>query len=118
MDHRPDLRNLARGRAGEETAAAWYRRRGYTIVARNWHHESGEIDLLCRRGGVLVVCEVKARRTDRLGAPLEAVTRGKQHRLRRLAAAYLQTAPGGYDEIRFDVASILGSALTVVEGAF
>ncbi len=87
-------------------------------MARNWRNETGEIDLLCRRGRILVVCEVKARRTDRLGAPLEAVTRGKQHRLRRLAAAYLQASPDGYDEIRFDVASILGSALTVVEGAF
>jgi putative endonuclease len=120
MDRPPDLRNVARGRAGEEAAAAWYRAHGYTIVARNWRTAEGEIDLLCSRPErrLLVVCEVKARRTDRMGAPVESVTRTKQNRLRRLAAAYLQGSPHQYDEVRFDVAAILGSTLTVVEGAF
>jgi putative endonuclease len=108
------------GRWGEERAAAWYLARGYAVCARNWRNGQGEIDLVCSRRRILVICEVKARRSDRLGAPVEAVTPAKQHRLRRLAAAYLRDAgaPGGYDEIRFDVASLLGTTLTVVEGAF
>jgi putative endonuclease len=106
------------GHWGEERAAAWYLKRGYRVIERNWRTAQGEIDLLCRRDGVLVVCEVKTRRTDHFGSPAEAVTRAKQHRLRRLATAYLQVSPGGYDEIRFDVASVLGTTVTVVEGAF
>ena len=117
---RTQQRNLARGRAGEEAAAAWYVAQGYQIVARNWRTARGEIDLLCAgpHGSLLVVCEVKARRTDRLGAPVEAVTPAKQRRLRRLAAEYLRISARHYDDIRFDVASVLGTTLTVVEGAF
>ncbi len=109
---------MALGHAGEERAARWYAGSGYTVLDRNWRCGQGEIDLLCTRGGTLVVCEVKSRRTDRLGAPVEAVTRAKQLRLRRLAVAYLRTYGGSYDEVRFDVASVLGSELSVVEGAF
>jgi putative endonuclease len=116
----PDKSKVARGRAGEEMAADWYTARGYLILERNWRTARGEIDLLCARPdrSVLVVCEVKARRSDRLGAPAESVTRTKQVRLRQLAVAYLQGSPHRYDEIRFDVAGILGSTLTVIEGAF
>jgi hypothetical protein len=69
-------------------------RHGYQIVERNWRSRIGEIDLVCSRDDVLVFCEVKSRRTDRLGAPAEAVTVSKQLRLRRLAAAYLQAHRG------------------------
>ena len=73
---------------------------------------------MCTRDAVLVVCEVKARTTDAHGAPVEAVTRDKQLRLRRLVVAYLRSYGGHYDEVRFDVASLLGSHLAVLEGAF
>jgi putative endonuclease len=66
-----------------------------------------------------VFCEVKTRTTDAFGAPVEAVTRTKQARLRRLAARWLEDeAPVRPREIRFDVASVLGGSIEVVEGAF
>jgi len=66
----------------------------------------------------LVVCEVKARSRTAHGHPLEAVTPAKQRRLRRLAAAYLRSQDRRWAEVRFDVASVLGATLHVVEGAF
>ncbi len=111
-------RNLARGQAGEDRAAAWYIGQGYDIVARNWRNRRGEIDLVCARRDVIVFCEVKSRRTDRHGAPPEAVTRRKQLRLRRLAAEYLVVHANGRRQVRFDVAAILGTTLTVIEDAF
>jgi putative endonuclease len=110
--------HITLGRTGEDRAAAWYTERGYAVLERNWRCGQGEIDLLCRRDAVLVVCEVKARRTAAHGEPFEAVTRTKQLRLRRLVVAYLRTYGGRYDEIRFDVASLLGPDLLVIEGAF
>jgi putative endonuclease len=110
--------NQILGRAGEDLTTSWYTGAGYTILERNWRCAQGEIDLLCTKDGVLVVCEVKTRRTDAHGAPEEAVTRAKQLRLRRLVVAYLRTYGGHYDEVRFDVASVLGTHLTVLEGAF
>lgn len=77
---------------------------------------------MARRGRLIVFCEVKARNSFRYGAPFEAVTRAKQSRLRRLAAAWLRARgpalPGRPSEVRFDVASISGPRLDVLEGAF
>ena len=89
------------------------------MVARNWRSKQGEIDLVARRDGLLVFCEVKTRTSTAFGEPFEAVTRSKQMRLRRLAAEWLRAGAGGRRyELRFDVASVRGPSLEVLEGAF
>jgi putative endonuclease len=123
---RPSKRSIVLGRAGEKRAAAWYEAQGYQVIERNWRSRIGEIDLICARGNLVVFCEVKTRRTDRMGSPVEAVTRPKQLRLRRLAAEYLFLHTCGEHDVRFDVAAILGTtgtgnctpSLTVIEAAF
>jgi putative endonuclease len=65
-----------------------------------------------------VFCEVKTRSSDAFGAPVEAVTRTKQARLRHLAAQWLEEAPLHPTDIRFDVASVLAGEIEVLEGAF
>lgn len=102
MDARPDL-----GRSGEDAAAAMYRKLGFRIVDRNFRCKAGEIDLVARRGPLLVFCEVKARRTDQWGEPSEAVGYAKQARLRRLAAAWLGERKPGPVEVRFDVVGVI-----------
>jgi putative endonuclease len=98
-------------RSGEEAALEAYRRRGYRLLARNWRCPLGEIDLVVGRSGVVVFCEVKARRPGLLGEPFEAVNPVKQRKLRALAGAFL--AERGSREAgfrgaayRFDVASV------------
>ncbi len=113
-----DRRRAALGGFGEALAAAHYRGSGYAVLERNWRCRAGEIDLICARGTILVVCEVKARTGTAHGHPLEAVTRAKQLRLRRLAALYLQTQERRWAEVRFDVVSVLDGTVDVVEGAF
>ncbi len=111
--------NAERGQWGEQVAASWYERHGYRVVARNWRCANGEIDLIVRRRRLIVICEVKARRTDAFGIAATAVGVGKQQRLRRLAAEWLATAgaPRGV-EIRFDVVAITGTRLEVIHHAF
>jgi putative endonuclease len=107
------------GQRGEELAARWYARNGFTIVARNWRCPIGEIDLILRRGHLLVVAEVKARKSDAFGVPALAVTPTKQQRLRRLAAAWLaEHRVGRRVSVRFDVVAITGDAVDVYENAF
>ena len=109
----------ALGASGEQAVAAWYRQRGYQLVASNWRCRDGELDLILRRGPTFVFCEVKARTSTAFGAPVEAVTRTKQVRLRRLAARWIDDqAPVRPREIRFDVASVLAGEIEVLEGAF
>ncbi len=100
--------------------AAWYEARGYRVADRNWRCRDGEIDLvLVRRSeGLVVFCEVKTRSSGRFGTGLEAVTRPKQVRLRRLAIAYLADATVRPRRLRFDVASVDAGVVQVVENAF
>ena len=111
------------GRYGEDIAAALLADRGYRIVERNWRCRQGEIDILAAQGKTLVICEVKTRSTAEFGDPAEAVDHSKSSRLRLLAAQYLIDHPGGWQDIRFDVVSVLrpGSGPAQVrhlEGAF
>ena len=108
----------ALGSSGEDAAAAWYEANGYRVVARNWRCRQGEIDLVVRRGRTVVFCEVKTRTSAAFGAPVEAVTRAKQVRLRALAARWLEEATTPAGDIRFDVVSVLAGQLEVLEGAF
>ena len=110
------------GRQGEAEAARWYEAAGFTVLERNWRSPfGGELDLVCRRADLLVVCEVKARTSERFGSPVEAVDGRKRLQLRRLAGQYLAGSGPGLRgvRVRFDVAARLpGGGLVVVEDAF
>ena len=87
----PTARRLV-GDAGEDAVAAWYVAAGFTIAARNWRVREGELDIVARRPGVVVFCEVKTRRSDTFGIPAEAVTARKRSRIRGLATQWLAAA--------------------------
>jgi putative endonuclease len=91
------------GAAGEARAAAYLARRGYRIVDRNVRAGGVEIDLVARRGRLVVFAEVKTRRSRALGAPEAAVDARKLARLIRAAAAWLRAHPGRAGRVRFDV---------------
>jgi len=101
----PDARRAV-GAAGEAAVAAWYEAAGFTVVDRNWRVREGELDVIARRGGVLVFCEVKTRRSDAYGTPAKAVTARKQARLRKLALQWLAARGARAAQLRFDVASV------------
>ena len=63
-----------------------------------------ELDVVARRGGVLVFCEVKSKSGDRFGDPAEMVTAEKQRRLRMAAEMWLKRhRECAALRIRFDV---------------
>jgi putative endonuclease len=99
--------------------ALWYEDRGYRVVARNWRSRSGELDLIVRRDDLLAFCEVKTRSSSAYGSPALAVGPVKQDRLRRLALDFLRAHPqGGVERLRFDVATVVGAEIDVIEAAF
>jgi len=85
------------GRAGEERAALYLESRGYAVLDRNWRCKEGELDLVVADERTLVVVEVKTRRSDGFGDPLEAVDARKRGRLWRLAFAWVAAHP---DEVQ------------------
>lgn len=95
------------GRYGEDVAARHLVDAGMVVLERNWRCELGELDIVARDGRVLVVCEVKTRRSTTFGSPAAAVTPAKAARLRRLAVRWVQDHPVRPDEIRIDVVAVL-----------
>ena len=94
-----------RGRRAETLAACWLRLKGYRILARGFRVAVGEIDLIARRGQVLALVEVKARR--RLAEAGESINRRQRRRIARAAEAFLQRHPRMAElDLRFDVVLI------------
>lgn len=94
------------GRRGEDAACRYLERVGMTVAERNWRCRSGEIDIVAWDGEVLVLSEVKTRRSLKAGLPEEAVSPSKQRRLVRLARAYLAQTQRCPRAVRFDVVAI------------
>lgn len=101
VGHRREIGILA-----EEIAAAFFFRKGYRLLERNYRAPCGEIDLILQDSDRVIFVEVKARTSERFGSPQEAVTPRKQQQIIRTALWYLQHR-GWFDrEIRFDVLAI------------
>lgn len=105
---------LGTGALGEALAAEHLQRvHGLTIVARNWRVSvgelRGELDVVARgqAGGLLVVCEVKARRdAQRFGGARSAISPRKRAQVRRLAAAYLHEVGVSVRQVRLDAIAV------------
>lgn len=113
-----DRSKIARGRWGENLAAAHYERLGYRVLDRNWRSATGELDLVVELAGTVVFSEVKTRRSDRYGPPGAAVGVAKQRRIRLLALEWLDAHDWPRTEIRFDVVAITGVQVELFEAAF
>ena len=91
----------ARGRRGEDAAAAWLRGEGWEILAQRVKTPRGEVDVVARRGGVVAFVEVKWRaRVADLDLAIDA------RRLARVAAAAEILIPrfaAGGEDITIDV---------------
>ncbi len=98
-----------RGRRAEWIAGCWLRLKGYRLIARGYRCPAGEIDLIARRGRVIVFVEVKQR--DRLATAAAAISQRQRQRVMRAAEAFLQSHPQlAALDLRFD-AILLGRGL-------
>ncbi|MGE5285001.1 MAG: YraN family protein [Actinomycetota bacterium] len=106
----PPESRQARGDAAEDRACRHLEGVGFTIVERNFRTTGGEIDIVARKGDVLVFVEVRSRGDAGFGAPEESVTPAKRRRIVVAARRYLSGAPpSSWREARFDVIAIEGS---------
>lgn len=91
------------GSEGEDFAARYLERLGWRVLERNWRCRDGEIDIVAADGDVLVIVEVKTRRSTHYGSAVEAVTPTKLARLRHLGARFAQENEVHASAIRVDV---------------
>lgn len=87
--------------------AARLEAQGFEIVDFNVRVGRLEIDVIARRGSLVVICEVRTRRSDRWGSPAETIDQRKLERLRRATAKWLRTQRLGPIQVRIDVAAVV-----------
>lgn len=112
----------ALGELGERIAERWLKLRGWRVVQRRFRSGHRDIDLVVEQEGVVAFVEVKARRGDRFGDPVEAVNWRKQRELGRSAKVWIARHGRSDDAYRFDVVGVLVEESRVrvrhVENAF
>jgi putative endonuclease len=99
-----------KGLLAELKAKSFLRLNGFHILAERFKTPAGEIDLIGKRGNMVVFFEVKLRKTKEAAA--EAIHAKNQSRVRNAAELYLQKYPEyNQCEMRFD-------ALVMVPGTW
>lgn len=100
------LKAYRRGHRGEFLASLALMAKGYRIVARRYRTKLGEIDLIARRGDLVLIVEVKARPT--IVEAMEAVARSSERRIEGAADLWLARQPDhGRLSLRFDLVAVL-----------
>lgn len=97
------------GAWGERWAARLLKAKGWWLLERNahpWRH--GELDLVMRRGEVILFVEVKTRASEAFGRPLAAIDRRKRERMRRCATHWLVQRGLLAAPHRFDAVEVVG----------
>jgi putative endonuclease len=107
-----------RGVSAEGRAALYLAAKGYRTLAKRWKSPAGEIDLVVKRGRLIVFVEVKARGS--LDAAAEAVLPRQRRRITAAAEAWLATHPEHTShDLRFDAVLIAPKRLPRhIEAAF
>ena len=95
------------GNHGEKVAARHVQRAGVKILVRNYRTRTGEIDLIGRDRGKLVMIEVKTRHHLARNKPQDSVTWEKQRRIIATANRYLRELACRPPPVRFDIVEVL-----------
>ena len=93
------------GERGENVAAKFLTNAGYKILQRNFRCKLGEIDIVARKGKMLIFVEVKTR-VDEQVRPEDQVDATKQHQITKAADMYLSRFGFPQPPARFDVIAI------------
>ncbi len=95
------------GKLGEEIAAQYLMKNGYTILRRNFFFNKAEIDIIAQKEeNTVVMVEVKTRKSDFFGDPQSFVTPAKIKLLVKAANEYIISNELDV-EVRFDIIAIL-----------
>ncbi|MBR5319348.1 MAG: YraN family protein [Peptococcaceae bacterium] len=111
------------GDDSEAIAKKYLEKKGYTFLQANFRCKTGEIDLIMQKENTIVFVEVRSRKSNRYGEPLETVNKTKQEKVRKAAGYYLYIHPQKAKCCcRFDVVSVLWKnstpQITWLEDAF
>ncbi len=93
------------GNKGEQLAASFLQKQGYTICCKNYRYLKAEIDIIAKKGNVLVIVEVKSRSSKFLENIAETVT-SKKIKLLVVATDHYIVENDLDVEVRFDIITV------------
>lgn len=99
--------NQRLGELGERIAERWLTKKGWRILARRFKNGHRDIDLVAQRESTIAFVEVKARKGDEFGDPVEAVHHRKQRELTRSAHVWIDRHGRDGESYQFDVVGVL-----------
>jgi putative endonuclease len=100
------LKAYRRGHSSEAFAAFALMLKGYRVVACRFRTKGGEIDIIARRGDLVLIVEVKARPT--LEQAMDAIAYNAQRRIEAAADTWLSKQPDyARLTLRFDMVAVL-----------
>ncbi len=99
--------NRELGNHGEDLACKFLEKNGYKIIERNKSFSKFcEIDIIAQIKNTLVFVEVKTRKTNSFGSPLEAITKTKYSHIRQGALTYFGENSKKFSNFRIDAIGI------------
>ena len=98
--------NIKKGNEGEQLAADFLVKNGFTILERNYRYKRSEIDLIVRKDNWLIFVEVKLRKSASFGYPEEFVDYHKERMILYGALHYMYKIDW-QGNVRYDIVSVL-----------
>ena len=105
LNSKKSLKRKRIGNNGEDGAVEFLKQNGYTVIARNYSSENGEIDIVSLKHGVLVFTEVKTNSDLRFGKAWVRVDGKKRSCMKRAVYDFLrfETKNGKVPYYRFGI---------------
>ena len=94
------------GKWGEDVSSEYLLKNGYKVIGRNARTPYGEIDIVAKKGEIIIFIEVKTRTSNKMGLPEESITAKKREHM--IACAEHYAMENEIDNWQIDVISIEG----------
>ncbi len=94
------------GDFAERVAVAHLEAKGYRIIQTKFRVREGEIDVVAQRDGVIVLVEVKARRSTAVGPAIDGISKRKAKRLLAAGEVFAARHPELPQDRRIDLIAI------------
>lgn len=109
------------GKKGEKLAVEYLRLKEYEILELNYRYQKAEVDIIAKRGNLLIAAEVKTRSTPEFGDPQDFVKPKQIKQLVKAVNYYVEEGELEVD-VRFDIIAIIqnkaGTRIEHIQDAF
>lgn len=107
------------GGINEEKSVIYLKQNSFQVIRQNYRCKAGEIDIIAVKENILRFIEVKYRKNDLYGTPLEAITTQKQKKIMRAASWFLMENPQFQNmQCSFDVMAVTDNQIEYIFNSF